>query len=180
METNINNQKSTNFVKVSIIVAIIIVMNLFFNYAVSLIYKEPVFDNFIKPSQVQEMITTKDKCVSVGGQWSENATPVEKGKTEIQGYCNENYTKQMNYDSARKIYEKKVFITLIILGVVSLASAGFIAMSVLSISFAWGGVISLIVASMRYWSQADNLAKVVILALALGLLIWLAIKKFNK
>ena len=182
METNINTPKQSNFVKISIIIAIVIVMILFFNYAVSLVYKEPVMDNFVKSTQVIEAITTKDKCISVGGQWSENAYPNLglKGKTEVQGYCNENYTKQLNYDAARKIYEKKVFITLIILGIISLISGGFITISVLSISFAWGGVLSLIIASVRYWSQADNLAKVVILAIALCLLIWLAIKKFNK
>ena len=180
MEPNINNQKQSNFIKISIIVAIVIVMNLFFNYAISLVYKEPVMDNFIKPAQVVGVITTKDKCIEVGGQWSENVIPTDKGKTEVQGYCNENYTKQLNYDTARKVYEKKVFITLIILGVVSLILAGFLSIPILSIALAWGGVLSLIIASMRYWSQADNLAKVVILALALGILVWLAVKKFNK
>jgi len=182
MEPNINTSKQSNFVKISIIIAIVIVMNMFFNYAVSLVYKEPVMDNYIKPAQVIEAITTKDKCIGVGGQWSENAipSPVIKGQTEVQGYCNENYTNQLNYDAARKVYEKKVFITLISLGVISLIAGGFISISILSIAFAWGGVLSLIIASMRYWSQADNLSKVVILALALGILIWLAIKKFNK
>lgn len=181
METNItNNTKQSNFVKVSIIVAIVIVMNLFFNYSVSLIYKEPVMDSFIKPTQVVEVIISKEKCVSVGGQWSENITPLEKGKTQIEGYCNENYTNQLNFDAARKVYEKKVFITLIILGILFLIFAGFLGLQILSISFAWGGVLSLIIASIRYWSQADNWAKVIILAIAFGILIWLAVKKFNK
>ena len=182
MEPITNNSKQLSFIKVSIIVAIVIVMNLFFNYVVSLVYKEPVLDNYIKPTQILEAINTKDKCIAVGGQWSENAypDPALKGKTQIDGYCNENYTKQLNYDNARKIFEKKVFITLIILGILSLICAGFINIDILSVAFAWGGVLSLIIASIRYWSQADNLAKVVILALALGILIWLAIKKFNK
>jgi len=182
METNINTPKQSSFVKFSIIIAIVIVMNLFFNYAVSLVYNEPVMDSFTKPAQVVEAITTKEKCISVGGQWSENVypDPALKGKTQLEGYCNENYTKQLNYETARKAYEKKVFITLVVLGIVSLVSGGFITISILSIAFAWGGVLSLIIASMRYWSQADNLAKVLILALALGILIWLAIKKFNK
>lgn len=180
MEQNINNPKQASFVKISIIIAIVIVMNLFFNYAVSLVYKEPVMDSFVKPTQVIEAIVSKDKCISLGGQWSENVYPKEKGVTQIEGYCNENYTNQLNYDSARKIYEKKVFITLIILGIISLISAGFISISILSVSFAWGGVLSLIIASMRYWSQADNWAKVILLAVALCILIWLAIKKFNK
>ncbi len=180
METNINTPKQSSFVKISIIVAIVIVMNMFFNYAVSLVYKEPAIDTFIKPTQVVETVKTKVDCIAVGGQWSENAYPDTKGRTQVDGYCNENYTKQLNYDNARKVYDKKVFITLITLGIISLVAGGFVAVSILSIAFAWGGVLSLIIASIRYWSQADNLAKVVILALALGILIWLAVKKFNK
>jgi len=173
-------KKTPKFVQVSIIVAIVIVLNLFSNYVVSLVYKEPAFENFIKSPQIVEQIETKDKCISVGGQWSENAYPVEKGKTKIEGYCDANYTNQLNYQKARESYEKKVFITLIAFGVALIALAGFMAIQILAISFAWGGVLSLIIASIRYWSLADGLAKVVILALALALLIWLAVKKFNK
>jgi len=173
-------KKTSKFVHVSIIVAIVIVLNLFSNYAVSLVYKEPAYDTFVKPMQVVEEITTKDKCVTTGGQWSENSYPVEKGKTKVEGYCNVNYTNELNYQKARISYEKKVFITLIVFGVLMLVLAGFVSVLILSISFAWGGVLSLIIASVRYWSLADDIAKVIILALALGLLIWLAVKKFNK
>lgn len=181
-QVNTPTNKAPKIVHASIIVAIVIVMNLFFNYSVSLIFSEPVYDTYFKNSQVIEPPTTKDACLKVGGQWSENVYPAEATKSapQISGYCNENYTNQLNYDKARASYEKKVFITLITLGIVSLAVAGFIMIQILSIAFAWGGVLSLIVASMRYWSVADNIAKVVILAIALGLLIWLAVKKFNK
>ena len=184
METNtsehLNNQKNLKVVKISIIVAIVIVMNMFFNYAVSLVYKEPVYNDFFARSQIVEVINTKEKCISVGGQWNENLKSVESGKTEIEGYCNENYTNQLNYENARKIYDKNVFITLTILGIVSLILGGFIVAPVLAVAFSWGGVLSLFIASVRYWSQADNLIKVIILGLALGILVWLAIKKFNK
>ncbi len=166
--------------RASIIVAIVIVMNLFFNYAVSLVYKEPVYDAFIKPTQVVNTITTKDACIAVGGQWSENIFPNEKGKTEVQGYCDPNYTKQMEYNAARKVYDRNVFITLVVLGVLSLVAAGFLKINILSVAFAWGGVLSFIIASIRYWSEADTLAKVIILAVSLGILIWLAVKKFSK
>lgn len=179
-QINVPEKKPSKFVHISIIIAIVIVLNLFSNYAVSLIYKEPTYDMFIKPTPVVENITSKDKCLSIGGQWSENAYPNEKGQTKMEGYCDSNYTNNMNYQKARSSYEKKVFVTLIIFGVLLLALAGFLSIQILSISFAWGGVLSLIIASMRYWSSADTLFKVIILALALALLIWLAVKKFNK
>lgn len=172
-------KKNMRFVHISIVVALVIVLNLFSNYTVSLLFKEPAYDTFIKPTQVIENVGTKDKCVSAGGQWSENVYPAEKGLTKVEGYCNVNYTNELNYQKARASYEKKVFIALIVFGVLLLVFAGFIAIQILVISFAWGGVISLIIASIRYWSLADSIAKVVILALALALLIWLAVKKFN-
>ncbi len=178
--SHVPEKRPFKFVHIAIIVAIVIVLNLFSNYAVSLIYKEPTYDTYVKPAQVVEEITTKDKCLSVGGQWSENAYPVVKGQPKVEGYCNPNYTKDQNYQDARASYEKKVFITLIVFGVLLLVLAGFVAVQILSISFAWGGVLSLIIASIWYWSLADRVSKVVILALALALLIWLAVKKFNK
>lgn len=179
-QTNIPGHKQSKFVQASVVVAIVIVLNLFSNYAVSLFYNEPSYNDFVKQSQVVEDIKTKDKCISVGGQWSENAYPVDKGQTKVEGYCNANYTNELNYQEASASYEKKVFISLIVFGVLLLVLAGFVSIQILSISFAWGGVLSLIIASIRYWSLADRVSKVVILALALALLIWLAVKKFNK
>lgn len=178
--TNLPDKKKSKFVQVSIIVAIVIVLNLFSNYTVSLVYKEPVYDSYIKPTQVIENIGNKESCIKIGGQWSENVYPDEKGKTKINGYCDPNYTNQLNYQKARSAYEMKVFITLIVFGVLLLVSSGFVGIQILSVSFAWGGVLSLIIASLRYWSNADNLFKVIILAIALALLIWVAVKKFNK
>ncbi len=189
METQQINQVTTTLsaklVRASIVVAIVIVMNMLFNYAVSLVYKEPVYDDYVKTTQIIEPPTTKETCVSVGGQWNETVYPsvVESSKNtkpKVEGYCNENYTKDLQYQSALKAYEKKVFITLLALGIVSLVLGVFVGISLLAVAFTWGGVLSLIIASVRYWSVADNLSKVVILALAFGLLIWLVIKKFSK
>jgi hypothetical protein len=182
MDTQIQNQspKHSKFVIVSIIFAIVVVMNLFFNYAISLVYKEPVYENFVKPAQITGTIKTQEECVKVGGQWNENNYIDENSKIKTAGNCDENFTKQNEYNSAVKVYEKNVFITLVILGVLSLIASAFIHLSILALSFSWGGVLSIIIASMRYWSNADNLLKVIILGVALGTLIWLAVKKFSK
>ncbi len=55
----------------------------------------------------------------------------------------------------------------------------FIPNEIISIGLSWGGVLSFVIASIRYWSVADNLIKVLILGIALATLIWLAIKKFG-
>lgn len=184
-QTNNNIQIQSRFVKVSLIVAIVIVLNLFFNYAISFIYNEPSYDQFIQRAQVVNEITTRDACVAIGGQWTENnyidQIPAPKTNPKsISGYCDPNYTNQKNYESARKVYERNVFITLVVLGIVSIVAGIFITLQVLAIALSWGGVLSLIIASMRYWGSADKLLKVLILACALGTLIWVSVKKFGK
>lgn len=183
MGTNTNSQISSKWVKGSVIAAIVIVMNLFFNYAISLVYQEPAYESFVKPTQVVEDITTKDKCLAVGGQWNANVYPVEKTapvQVDKTGYCNPNFTNDNNYQAAKKVYDRNVFITLVVLGVVVLVLGAFVQVGILSLAFSWGGVLSLIIASMRYWGSADKLVRVLILGFALAALIWLAVKKFSK
>ena len=173
--------------KWALIIGIIVVLNLFFNYAISLFYKEPDYNAFFPQQQVVEPITTKEACLNVGGQWTEApAQPISKGgyTTPVPGqpssYCNPDFTKQQEFSDAQKVYQRTIFIILVVLGVISLVLGVFIANEIVTLGLSWGGVLSLIIASMRYWSSADNLIRVLILGFALAVLIWLAIRKFGK
>ncbi len=172
--------------KWALIIGIIVVLNLFFNYAISLFYKEPDYNAFFPQQQVVKPITTKEACLKVGGQWTES--PVYKDgyaiptptSPQITSYCNPDFTKQQEFSDAQKVYQRTIFIILVVLGVLSLILGAFLANEIVTLGLSWGGVLSLIIASMRYWSSADNLVRVLILGLALLILIWLAIKKFGK
>lgn len=174
-------QQTSHLARWSLIIGIVIVLNMFFSYAISLVYTAPVYDNYLARPQVVQPYTTQESCVAVGGQWTENikGMPVPKGEEEIQGYCDPDYTKRMQYEEANKSYERNVFIILVALGIVTLIGGILIEHAVLTLAFSWGGVLALLIASMRYWSNAGNLLKVGILTLALGGLIWVAVKKFG-
>jgi hypothetical protein len=73
-----------------------------------------------------------------------------------------------------------VFIVLIALSLAVLGLGIFLPIEVLALGFSWSGVVSLIIASGRYWSDADNWMRVIILAIALALIIWFAVKKFKE
>lgn len=179
-------QNQSKVLKWSLIVGIVIVLNMFFNYALSLVYKNPKFENFCpNASQVVENITNQKRCVDAGGQWNPNyyaqPLPVSLDKTTPQGYCDQQFICRNNFDAAQKVYDRNVFITLVILGAVCVAIGNFFAANMLlSVALSLAGVLSFIIASMRYWSSADDLIKVIILAIALAILIWVAIKKFGK
>jgi hypothetical protein len=189
MENSQSTAKKGGFGKWAVVVAIVIVLNLFFSYAISLIYKAPSYESFVPSSQVVEPITNKADCVAVGGQWTNNdprynATVVPTPGAAVKpapvlGYCDPNYTKQMKYEAAQKAYERNIFIILVVLGVISLVLGVVFVNAILAVAFSWGGVLSIIIAAMRYWSNANDIVRVLVLAAALGALIWVAVKKIT-
>lgn len=188
MEIQAQSQQigQSKVLKWSLIIGIVIVVNLFFNYALSLVYKQPAYDAFCpNTEQVINEINTKEQCVSEGGQWNGNIyttvpMPVEKITPAQQGYCDQQFTCRNDFESARKIYDRNVFITLVILGALCVAVGNFLGVNMLiSMALSMAGVLSFIIASMRYWSSADDLIKVIILAIALAILVWVAMKKFK-
>ena len=154
METK--EEKKPNFLKWALIIGIVVVLNLFFNYSISLFYKAPDYNAFCSPMPIA-------------------TTPQDESAISAQETLCEN-----NFQTAQNTYSRNTFITLFVLGVISLILGVFIANEIVSLALSWGGVLSLVVASMRYWSDADNWVKVLILGVALAALIWVAFKKFGK
>lgn len=179
------NQTQSRFTKWSLIIGIVIVLNLFFNYAASLIFSEPQYNQFCQESQVNVAIQTQNECVAAGGQWNAYTTPViEKTPTgqtvSISGYCDPQFECRNEYDTARKAYDRNVFITLVALGVLCIVISLILkGNDVVGTALSFGGVLSLIIASIRYWSYADNVLKVIILGVALVLLVVIAMRKFK-
>lgn len=171
-----NNQ--SKILKWSVIIGIIIVLNLFFNYALSLVYKEPAYEVYCPNTAQVIEANTKDSCVNKGGQWNEN-TAYAPQKMEASGYCDLQFTCRQAYDTARKAFDRNVFVVLVILGALSVLIGNFFkGNAVISSGLALGGVLSFIVASVRYWSSANDYVHIVILGIALAILFWIAMKKF--
>ena len=192
----IDTTKKPAFMKWVLALSIVIVLNLFFTFAIRLGYKEPMWEKFCPQKQVQEVIDTQDKCVAQGGQWSDNAyyakspesgapialpAPTDvTNRKEPTGWCDPNYTCNKSFQTANSLYNRNVFVILIILGVITLISSYFITASqAVSLGLSLGGTISLVIASIRYWSDMDDLVRVIVLAIALVSLIAFGIKKFR-
>lgn len=174
--------ETKKLLKWTLAIALVIVTNLFFYYVIAMVYPEPQFNDYCKANPTQ--YTTAEACVSDGGQWTNNQMTPKQVTTAVQngeplGWCDPFYTCNQSYSADQGIYNRNVFIVLIILSLVVLGIGVFVPVEVLSLGFSWSGIVSLIIASGRYWSDADNWMRVIILAVALGLLIWVSIKKFK-
>lgn len=168
--------KENKILKWSLILSIVIVANLFFNYSLSLILNSPKNDEFCPFDKTSQVIENKKICEESEGIWYSGKTDLEKeaGTCDLYSKCNN------RFEQASKIYEQKVFIALVIIGVIVLILSFFLKTNiVLTSALPLIAVLNFIVASMRYWVYSDEILKVTILFIALLTLIYLAIKKFK-
>lgn len=174
---------SSKILKWTLAIALVIVVNLFFYYAIAMVYPEPQFESFCKNQN--QVITDAVMCVDAGGQWTNNQLSPKQVTEAVKngeslGWCDANFTCNQEYQEKTSVYNRNVFIILIVLSLVVLGLGVFLPVEVLALGFSWSGIVSLIIASARYWSDADNWMRVIILAVALVLIIWFAIKKFKE
>jgi len=187
LNTNISEKKpfGSTIKKWALAVSILVVLNLFFNYGIYAFYKAPKFDDYCKYDLNSVNYTTKEACDTAGGRWNENypknvpleVTTPEKMQT---GYCDVYYTCQKDFSVVNSVYNRNVFIILVVLGFATLIGGLFMGISVaVSTGFTLGGILSMIIGSIRYWSDMDDYLRFGLLGAALAVLVWLGIKKFK-
>jgi hypothetical protein len=116
--------QENKILKWSLILAIVIVANLFFNYSLSLIFNGPHQEDFCPFDKTSQVIQTKDKCEATDGIWNPGQAvvggPEQTLKVDPAGYC-DLYSKCNNaFQEASKAYEQKVFVALVIIGAIVL------------------------------------------------------------
>lgn len=174
--------KGKGVLKWALTVGIIIILNLFFAVAIQTVTPEPKFENFCVQQQVRPVLDSEESCVAVGGQWNPPYTDVKPvDLTEPKGYCNEFFTCQMEYEDARVTYAQNVFVALVVLGALSIAVGFMLRMSpAVSAGLSYGGVLTFIIAAIRYWEAAGDIVRLAIVGLALVALIAIGVRKFKE
>ncbi len=178
---------TTTILRWVLVAGIAVVLNLFFNYSIFLLYEAPQWENFCPREQVNISPKTQEECVAKGGSWNVGGEVSEKpvvsqpiSQPERVTWCDVNFTCQKQFDEAQKVYNRNVFIALVILGAISIVVSFLIAqITAVSIGLSIGGVLSLIVGSMMYWNDMGDYLRVIVLGIALVVLIWLGIKKIK-
>ncbi len=180
-------KKKLGIVKWALIVGIAVVINLFLVYLVDSIRKEPGYTDFCPERQVNRMIESEAECLKVGGQWNESAdvriqkTPEQSFPAPaVPSYCDPDYTCRKQHEDALKIYNRNVFVIFVIAGIMLLIAGVYAGgTEAVSLGLSFGGVIALIYGSGRYWSDMNDILRVIVLGMALVALIYVAWKKFQ-
>lgn len=164
--------KENKILKYSLVLAAVIVANLFFNYALQLILESPDREDYFPVRTDNQHL-----CIEGGGEWIDSSE-IDPGP-KSGGYCDtENLYKK--YDEEKEEYEKKAFIALIVIGIVLFITSIFVkGNSAITSALALTALLDFVVASIRYWQYSDELLKVVILFIALIVIFYLIIRKFK-
>ena len=172
--------------KIALSLSIVIILNLLFNHGIQTFYSAPKFEDFCK-EEIFRTYDTKEACEAVGGKWREDfirkpiIAPGQVAQVpEITGYCDIQANCSKQYQNTLNFYNRNVFITLVILGVVSMGN-GFltVAVSAVSSGFLFGGLLSIFIGTVRYWSGMADYLRLIVLVLALAFLVWLGYKRLK-
>lgn len=86
---------------------------------------------------------------------------------------------QQDYEKARNIYFRNVFIISGIVGIIVIIIGGVLQITSVSAGLFGGGVLTIIYGTTNYWSELADWARFIILGIALAVLIYLGYKGFS-
>ena len=177
--------------KIALTLSIVIVLNLLFNYAIFAFYTSPQYDDFCG-KETRQRYDSKDSCEAIGGEWVAynqgpyprpvpiRVAPDGEEFVEPKEYCDTTANCRKAYDENRSFYNRNVFIMLISLGAVSfIAGFFFVAVPAVSSGLLFGGLLSLFIGNVRYWSDMSEYLRLIVLAVVLATLIWLGYQKLK-
>lgn len=149
----------TAWKKTGLAVAIIIVLNVFINVGLDTFYDAPVYDDFCEQNE------RAPKPVLEEGEFVE---------IEFDKSCYD------ELNAAQAEYNKVAFIVLTIVGTLSIVFGLYTQMPMaVAHGFIYGGTLSMIIGSMRYWNDMEDYLQFTVSGIALIILVLLGVKKLK-
>jgi hypothetical protein len=166
--------------QVILAVAIAIVLALFVGFGINTFYAPPEYEDFCSRPVPGKEIETQEECEAQGGRWTPHVGECPEGRDCAEGWCEPDFECREQFDEVRSAYNKKVFIIATIAGLIAVFLGGVV-MKLESVSsgIMGGGVLAIIYGIIRYWSDAPDVLRFVILGVILAILIWLGYKKLG-
>lgn len=179
------NTSRPKFVRFAVLLGIVIALNLFFFAIRTLVVAEPRYEEYCPVTRMTPP-NSEDSCIAAGALWvsaPESAQVPAVTKPTQEGWCDMSplfNECQPLYEAAVKDFQLVAFSIMVGLGILSLIAGVLpIGSSIVSSGLSYGGVLSLIVAAVGYWSEAGDLLRLLISALALGALLYIGVRRFK-
>ena len=163
-------------------IAIIFVM--FIGYAINTFYPEPEYNDYCGEFTTQEFIETQNRCIEAGGEWYPNTGArvpkiVNDSEVVITGYCSISHPCEGEYRDKQGNYNRNIFFISLIIGLITIVGAIFLAVESVSAGLMGGGILLILYGTLRYWGDLSDVWRTIMLGFALGVLIYIGYKKLK-
>ncbi len=175
-------------------VGIALILAFFVGYGIQTFYRGVNMQDFCNEGPM--VIENQAQCEKSNGKWTEPQILDEGLKLTCNMNADNSYTcysddpqKQRGYcdmsscyDEYRKVmapYNRNVFIIATVIGLIALFIGVSLKLGSVSAGLMGGGVLTIIYGVIRYWGDAEDWLRFVILGVALAALIWIGYKKLN-
>ena len=161
--------------KWTLAIGIAIIFVLFVNYGIATFYEGPDYNDYCK-EDLRAMPIQKERTdcqvIEIEDEVREDcegniAYEYNATGCPVSAYCN---TCWKEFEAVSKPYEGNVFIILIVLGITAIILGLFLKIVSVSTGFLIGGILNVVVGSMRYWQHMHNAARFTLLGFVLVLL----------
>ncbi len=188
---------------IGLAIAVLFVLFYFYSYQLAFEGQKNNPSDYQKASEAcynlqNNQLYVKNQCLSQGGVWNENPDGKASGsilingqEVQITGRCD---LSQKMQECIQKIsatnpyssygnsntYENNKYLGALIFGIILIVLSMFIKrVLALSIGLALGGVFMLISGIFHFWADINGLFRVIIIAVGLAIIIFLAVKKLK-
>ena len=176
-------------------IAIAIVFNLFVNYGIATFYPSPKYEHYCTNAYRGGPYPAELYPKGVGVQ--NQTCPRWNPPAELSNCTGENGYVEATYDDygcvkeyscqacnalfskADDGYHNNIFTFLVAIGVLVLAGGMLLRVESISLGFTLGGILSIIVGTVRNWGQLADVARFLILGAALAFLVWIGYKRLK-
>jgi hypothetical protein len=182
-------------------ISIAIIFVFFVVFGIKAFYKEPKYEDFCTRGTLVDVVYTKghypepypirgkeieNPCAKAIQEYDKFRKDCAAKKADVIFGYDENGCQigkectfcQQDYDKARNIYFRNVFIISGIVGIIAIVIGAILKLTSVSAGLFGGGVLTIIYGTTNYWSELADWARFVILGIALIVLIYLGYKGF--
>jgi len=158
-------------------IAIIILTISVVVYGVNIFYDSPEYTNFCGEFKTAEIIETSERCEAIGGQWTDRGgilirPPTTEGT--VTGYCDRDFTCRQEYEQAREVYSRNLFLVTLPLGILIIAFGTLIfGLEAVGAGLMGGGVGIILWGVGGFWRFANDWLKFLLSLIGLVVVIWL-------
>lgn len=143
-------------------IAIIILTVSVVVYGTNTFYKSPNYSDFCDEFRGPKLIDNQTECLAVGGEWN-------------GGYCDTDFECRKDYDSAREVYSRNVFIVALPVGIaIIVAGALIFGVEAIGAGLMGGGIGVILWGVGNYWPYSGDALRFALSLLGLAAVIWLA------